>query len=70
MIVTDNHAYAEKVQHLTTQAKTDSLFYIYGEIGYNYRMPNIAAAIGLAQLEQLPEIVSKKHKLVPLGLKS
>ncbi len=55
---------ADKAKHLTTQAKIAHQWeFIHDEIGYNYRMPNINAAIGLAQLEQLPLFLKQKRKL-------
>jgi len=60
MIVTDNPDYAEKAKYLTTQAKNDPVRYIHHEIGYNYRLTNIQAAIGVAQLEQLTEYIQIK----------
>ncbi|MFH1428724.1 MAG: DegT/DnrJ/EryC1/StrS family aminotransferase, partial [Candidatus Margulisiibacteriota bacterium] len=47
MIVTDNKAWADKAHYLTTQAKDDPLEYIHNEVGYNYRLPNILAAMGI-----------------------
>lgn len=60
MIVTDDKYLAEKSKHLTTQAKTDPDEYIHDQIGYNYRLVNVLAAIGVAQMEQLPEFIKKK----------
>ncbi len=62
MIVTGKKEWAEKARYLTTQAKDDPLEYIHKEIGYNYRLTNIQAAMGVAQLEQLDEFVEKKRK--------
>lgn len=62
MIVTDNKKYAEKSRYLTTQAKDDSLKYIHEDIGFNYRLTNIQAAMGVAQLEKLPEYIEKKKE--------
>jgi len=62
MIVTDNHEWAEKARYLTTQAKDDPLEYIHKEIGYNYRLTNIQAAMGVAQMEQLDGFVEKKRE--------
>ena len=62
MIVSDNQEYMEHAKHLTTQAKSDELYYIHDEIGYNYRMTNLQAALGLAQLEQLEEFIRIKEK--------
>ena len=62
VIVTDDEALAKRAKHLTTQAKADELTYFHDEIGFNYRMVNVLAAIGVAQLEQLPGfILRKKH---------
>lgn len=60
MIVTDNEELAKKAKHLTTQAKCDNQEYIHDEIGYNYRLVNILAAMGVAQLEQLNVFIEKK----------
>lgn len=60
MIVSDNDDFLLKAKHLTTQAKSDELYYIHDEIGYNYRMTNIQAALGLAQLEQLEDFIKVK----------
>lgn len=62
MILTDNKDYAEKAKYLTTQAKDDTVRYIHNEIGYNYRLTNIQAALGVAQLEQLPEFIEIKKR--------
>lgn len=62
MIVTDNKDYAEKSRYLTTQAKDDPLRYIHNEIGYNHRLTNIQAALGVAQLERLPEYIDIKKR--------
>ncbi|MBN1558531.1 MAG: LegC family aminotransferase [Lentisphaerae bacterium] len=53
MLLTDDAAYAERARYLTTQAKDDPVRYVHGAVGYNYRMTNVAAAIGLAQLDRL-----------------
>lgn len=52
-IVSNDVELLKRAKHLTTQAKADELNFIHDEIGYNYRMTNIQAAIGVAQLEQL-----------------
>lgn len=62
MIVSDNEYYLSRAKHLTTQAKSDELYYTHDEIGYNYRMTNIQAALGLAQLEQLEEFIAIKER--------
>jgi perosamine synthetase len=63
MIVTDNAEWARKAKHLTTQAKDDPLEYVHSEIGYNYRLTNIQAALGVAQMEQLPTYVEAKRTI-------
>lgn len=60
MIVSDNEELLVRAKHLTTQAKSDELYYTHDEIGYNYRMTNLQAALGLAQLEQLEDFIKVK----------
>lgn len=60
MVVTNDDAWAKRIRHLTTQARTDSREYIHDEVGYNYRLPAINAAIGIAQIERLPALLQKK----------
>lgn len=63
-IITGDPAMAARAKHLTTTARssTDSGF-VHDEVGFNYRMPNINAALGCAQLEQLDELVEHKRTL-------
>ena len=63
MILTDDEELAEKARYLTTQAKDDEIKYIHNEIGYNYRLTNIQAALGVAQLEQLDGFISRKNEI-------
>ena len=63
MITTDNEAWARRAKYLTTQAKDDPVEYIHNEIGYNYRLTNMQAAMGCAQLEQLDDYVVKKRHI-------
>ena len=63
MIVTNDEEIAKKAKHLSTQAKADSFEYFHDEIGYNYRLTNVSAAIGLAQMEQLDKFIRKKHSI-------
>ena len=49
------------MRYLSTQAKNDSHYYIHNEIGYNYRMTNLQAALGAAQMEELPGFISCKQ---------
>jgi len=62
MILTDDEELAAATRHLSTQAKVDPARFIHDEVGYNYRMTNVQAAIGVAQLESLPERVERKRK--------
>jgi perosamine synthetase len=62
MILTDDPELAEKARYLTTQAKDDRVRYVHNEVGYNYRLTNIQAAMGAAQLEQLPKFLKIKKK--------
>ncbi len=64
MIITDDEALAKKAKHLTTQAKSDAFEYIHDEIGYNYRLVNVAAAMGVAQMEQLPGFIQRKYEII------
>ena len=63
MIVSNNESILKKIKHLSTTAKVDPLRYLHDEVGYNYRMVNILAAIGLAQLEQLDYFVQRKKEI-------
>lgn len=63
MILTDDENIAKRAKHITTTAKIPHKWEFYhDEIGYNFRMPNINAALGLAQLEQLDNYISIKRK--------
>ncbi len=62
MIVSNNREYLKRAKHLTTQAKSDELYYTHDEIGFNYRMTNLQAALGLAQLEQLESFIEIKKR--------
>lgn len=63
MIVTEDPELADHARHLTTQAKVDGREYLHDEVGYNYRLTNTAAALGVAQLEQLPEFLRRKREI-------
>lgn len=63
-IVTDDDALADYAKHLTTTAKIPHRWaYEHDEIGFNYRMPNINAALGCAQLEKMPLFIQQKREL-------
>jgi dTDP-4-amino-4,6-dideoxygalactose transaminase len=63
VIVTDDEQLAKKAKHLTTQAKVSQMEYIHDEIGYNYRLVNILAAIGVAQMEEFPKLLKSKKEM-------
>lgn len=50
------------IRYISTQAKDAPLFYVHNEIGYNYRMTNLQAALGVAQMEELPEFIRRKAR--------
>lgn len=63
-ILTNNEAWAKKAKHLTTTGKRPHQWEFYhDEMAYNYRLPNINAALGCAQLEKITELVDKKRQL-------
>ena len=62
-ITTSNAEWAQKAKYLTTQAKDDPIEYIHNEIGYNYRLTNIQAAMGCAQMEQLDAYLAAKREI-------
>ncbi len=64
MIITNNYNLAKRARHITTTAKIPHLYeFIHDDIGYNFRMPNINAALGCAQLEQIKNFLLAKNKL-------
>ena len=64
MIITDDEHLAKKAKHLTTTAKVPHAYeFVHDEIGYNYRMPNINAALGCAQLEKLESMLVQKKEI-------
>ena len=62
MVVGDNEELVEKVRFLSSQAKKDTLYFIHDEIGYNYRMLNLQAALGTSQIDQLESFIETKIK--------
>lgn len=52
----------DHIRYLSTQAKNDTHYYIHNEVGYNYRMTNVQAALGVAQMEELDEFIARKQK--------
>jgi aminotransferase in exopolysaccharide biosynthesis len=63
-MLTHDRDLAQRAKHLTTTAKQPHRWeYVHDQVGYNYRMPNINAALGCAQLEQLPDFLASKRRL-------
>lgn len=62
MILCNDAELLKRAKHLTTQAKADELYYIHNEVGYNYRMTNLQAALGIAQMEELPGFLEAKKR--------
>jgi dTDP-4-amino-4,6-dideoxygalactose transaminase len=62
-LLTDDELFAERIRYLSTQAREPVAHYEHTEIGYNYRLSNILAALGLAQLERLEEMLARRRRL-------
>ena len=63
MLVTNDAEWAARAKYLTTQAKDDPIEYLHNTVGYNYRLTNLLAAMGCAQLEQLDTFVEAKRQI-------
>jgi dTDP-4-amino-4,6-dideoxygalactose transaminase len=63
MLVTDDSRIAERARYLSTQARLPAIHYEHSEIGYNYRLSNVLAALGLGQLERLDEMIGRRRTL-------
>lgn len=63
MLVSNDEQLVEKVRYWSTQAREELPWYEHNDIGFNYRMSNILAALGRAQLERLPEIVAQRRRV-------
>lgn len=63
MIVTDDDTFAKRLKHLSTTAKTDGLRFVHDEVGFNYRLVNILAALGCTQLQKLPARLARKKEI-------
>ena len=61
MLVTDDEGLARRARHLSTQARLPGLAYDHDEVGYNYRLSNIAAALGVAQLETIDALLGGRR---------
>lgn len=64
VIVSDNEALAKHAKHITTTAKASPDEYYHDEVGYNYRLVNLLAAVGVAQMELLPSFIKRKKEVV------
>lgn len=64
VIVTDDEALAKHAKHITTTAKASVDEYYHDEVGYNYRLVNLLAAVGVAQMELLPSFLQQKKEVV------
>ncbi|MBC2856183.1 LegC family aminotransferase [Cetobacterium sp. 2A] len=62
MVVSNDQEFLDKIRFLSVQAKTDPLYFIHDEIGYNYRMLNLQAALGTDQLDRLESFIETKIK--------
>jgi aminotransferase in exopolysaccharide biosynthesis len=63
MVVSNHPDWLAHAKHLSTQAKSDELNYLHDEVGYNYRLTNLQAALGIAQMEQLEQFIAHKHAM-------
>ena len=63
IVLTNSETTAKRIRHLRQQAIVDDKMFYHDEVGYNYRMSNIAAALGLAQMEYLPQTITSKRKI-------
>ena len=61
-VTANNSQTVDHLRYLSTQAKDDPHYYIHHEVGYNYRMTNLQAALGVAQMEELPEFIRRKQR--------
>ena len=63
MILTDSDEYSHQARYLSTQAKDDAFLFLHNEVGFNYRLTNIQAALGLAQFENFSNIKNTKANI-------
>lgn len=62
MIVSRNEEYLDQARYLSITAKDDSLYFVHNEVGYNYRMLNLQAALGVSQIDELEEFIQIKMR--------
>lgn len=63
MLVTNSEALGQRARYLSTQAKDDAIEYVHGAVGYNYRLTNLQAAMGVAQMERLGKHLAAKRRI-------
>lgn len=63
MLTTDDASLASRVKYLSTQAKDDPIEFVHGAVGFNYRLTNVQAALGLAQLRRIDEFLEAKQRI-------
>lgn len=63
MVLTDTREQADRIRHLATQARQPAVHYEHTEIGYNYRLSNLLAAMGSAQLRRLPSMIERRRAI-------
>lgn len=61
-VTSSNPQNVDHIKYLSTQAKDDEHYYVHNEVGYNYRMTNVQAALGVAQMEELEEFIKRKQR--------
>lgn len=66
MLASPDPAIAERARYLTTQAKDDAVEFVHRQVGYNYRLTNVQAAIGVAQLERIGEFLTRKREIAAI----
>jgi len=69
MILSRREDWARRCKYLSTQAKDDPIEFVHGEVGYNYRLTNVLAALGCAQLERLEDFVESKRRIAATYLR-
>jgi len=68
MLITNNAQMAKQAKYLTTQAKDNGVYYVHHSIGYNFRLNNMQAAFGLAQLDSLSKVIRTKKANYKIAL--
>jgi len=63
MIITNNNKYALRAKYLSTQAKNDPFYFVHNDVGYNTRLNNLSAAVGVGQIKNINKILRKKKKI-------